>query len=63
MDVVIKTLKPGGSETDAEDLRRELAMLQLLRHPHIVRLAGAGQAPQVLSKKSMVLSDAWWGVL
>lgn len=48
-DVVIKTLKAEGSENDAEDLERELNVLQLLQHPHIVRLAGAGQTPQVLT--------------
>lgn len=46
--VVIKMLKPGNSsDTDAEDLDRELNVMQLLQHPHIVRLAGGGQMPEV----------------
>lgn len=52
--VVIKTLKPGkSSEADAEDLDRELNVMQLLQHPHIVRLAGGGHMPEV---------NAWEGV-
>lgn len=45
--VTIKMLKETSSERDAEDLDRELDVLQLLHHPHIVRLAGAGQTPTV----------------
>ncbi len=46
--VAMKALKPGNSsEADAEDLERELQVMQLLQHPHIVRLAGAGPMPEV----------------
>ncbi|CAN0240812.1 unnamed protein product, partial [Laminaria digitata] len=45
--LVIKTLGAKSSETDAQDLDRELSVLQLLHHPHIVRLVGAGQTPKV----------------
>ena len=46
--VAIKALKAGNSsEADAEDLERELQVMQLLQHPHIARLAGAGQMPEV----------------
>ena len=44
---MIKTLGAKSSETDAQDLDRELSVLQLLHHPRIVRLVGAGQMPQV----------------
>ncbi|CAM9664263.1 unnamed protein product [Scytosiphon promiscuus] len=45
--VAIKALKPSGStEADAEDLEKELNVMQLLQHPRIVRLAGAGQMPE-----------------
>eukprot|EP00752_Nemacystus_decipiens_P010327 g9199.t1 len=45
--VVIKTLKAGkSSEVDAEDLDKELNVMQLLQHPYIVRLAGGGQMPE-----------------
>lgn len=47
-DVAVKTLKAGeSSKSDAEDLDRELHVLQLLHHPKIVRLAGAGTMPEV----------------
>ena len=48
--MVIKTLKLGSSEADARDLDRELSVLQLLRHPNIVDLVGAGHTPQVKKK-------------
>ncbi|CAM9168732.1 unnamed protein product [Ectocarpus fasciculatus] len=46
--VSIKTLKASNStsDSDAEDLDRELSILQHLRHPNVVRLAGAGQTPK-----------------
>ncbi|CAM9512342.1 unnamed protein product [Pylaiella littoralis] len=45
--VAIKTLKAeNDSKSDAEDLDRELSILQLLQHPNIVGLAGAGQMPE-----------------
>eukprot|EP00903_Cladosiphon_okamuranus_P010366 g9807.t1 len=46
--VVIKTLKPDNksSDVDAADLDKELNVMQLLQHPHIVRLAGGGQMPE-----------------
>lgn len=46
-EVAIKMLKLDSSKVDAEDLDNELNVLQLLHHPYIVRLAGAGQTPQV----------------
>lgn len=50
-EVAIKTLKPGkSSEADAEDLDKELNVMQLLQHPHIVRLAGGGQMPEVTTR-------------
>lgn len=55
--VVIKTLKPGkSSEADAEDLDRELNVMQLLQHQYIVRLAGGGQMPEVTLEGSKSLS-------
>ena len=53
--MVIKTLKPDSSETDASDLDRELGILQLLRHPNIVELVGAGIAPQVNRIRTVLL--------
>ncbi|CAB1097020.1 unnamed protein product [Ectocarpus sp. CCAP 1310/34] len=46
--VAIKTLKASNStsDSDAKDLDRELSILQHLRHPNVVRLAGAGQSPE-----------------
>ncbi|CAM9462514.1 unnamed protein product [Ectocarpus sp. 4 AP-2014] len=46
--VAIKMLKASNStsDSDAEDLDRELSILQHLRHPNVVRLAGAGQTPE-----------------
>lgn len=47
--LAIKTLKASNStsDSDAEDLDRELSILQHLRHPNVVRLAGTGQTPEV----------------
>lgn len=48
-EVVLKTLKPGASVYDCDDLDNELNIMQLLQNKHVVHLLGAGQMPEVSS--------------
>jgi len=54
MEVAVKTLKPGASESDAVKFLQEAAINGQFRHPNVVKLLGVVTVEEPVSKISQL---------